>query len=401
MDTGKKEKIVYWQSIFFLMLTCSYAYNSNAQCGGNIQTRTASVFQSVTVGLPASWSNPSYAQFNDANVSVLNTSYSPSCTLYPCQLPNLSLPLLQATDFGFSIPSGATICGVQVTVLSGPSPYLFVTGGTIPASSLGSYATLVNTTTSLFRGPITQNGTPGSPFTFGGSNNLWSFFPLLDTDVNDPNFGVRYVPRITFNSAGSYVITGRVGYIEMTITYDTSLPVNILSFTAENKNGENIISWTSSSEINNARYHLERSTDGKSWQPFRIVEVGEEKMSIAEYSVTDHQIDSEIIYYKLSQEDRDGTITNIGMRSADADLGSLKLVKNINVNGVIELLTETDHNDKQLYYSIISSKGRIEMEGGVEIRNGKCTLNFQGEETGLYYLTVHNGSLRKVFKFMN
>ena len=51
------------------------------------------------------WSTPQYAKYNDGNYTFASASSSTKYTHY-----------LKATNFGFSIPSGATIDGIKVEI---------------------------------------------------------------------------------------------------------------------------------------------------------------------------------------------------------------------------------------------------------------------------------------------
>jgi len=112
---------------------------------------------------------------------------------------------LKATNFGFSIPSGATINGVTVryecstTAMSVYENSLrLIKAGTISGSDYSTTAAYTGTDT---------------VYTRGGSSDLWSL-SLSAADVNDPTFGVG-LSVYDFMGGGDT----RVDYITIEIAY--------------------------------------------------------------------------------------------------------------------------------------------------------------------------------------
>ncbi len=83
------------------------------------------------------------------------------------------------------------------------------------------------------------------------------------------------------------------------------LPIELLSFTGYARELDNYLEWHSSSEYNLADYTLERSLDGRNWEPIeRILAQGSSSQNY--YSVSDKQI-SASSYYRLSWKDSEVT----------------------------------------------------------------------------------------------
>lgn len=148
------------------------------------------------------WGNVNNAKVSDNAYANLSSAYS------------LDTHYLKATNFGFAIPSGATINGVSVSierkkVVGNPnsvedSVIKLVKGGTVSGTNKSATATWNNT-----EGVVT----------FGGASDLWGL-SLTDSDVNASNFGVVI-------SASMVVIIGKaacvayVDFISITIDYTT------------------------------------------------------------------------------------------------------------------------------------------------------------------------------------
>lgn len=128
---------------------------------------------------------------------------------------SLSFPsyYLKATNFGFSIPSGATINGITVTInrkaSKNDSNYArdeslrLVKGGTISGNNKAS---------------ATHWPTSDTDAVYGGISDLWGL-ALSDSDVNASNFGV--VLSANYYNPGKGTVTGYVDFISITVTYTT------------------------------------------------------------------------------------------------------------------------------------------------------------------------------------
>lgn len=134
-----------------------------------------------SVSVTGSWTNPS-------NIYTSNNTYAVSASIASSSTSGY----LTCTGNGFSIPTGATIDGIEVTVeaknqLSGNGFQLRVqsseaniryAGATISALPPSGIANQ------------TWNSTSDQSKTFGGSTNLWGA-TLTPAIVNDSTFGFR------------------------------------------------------------------------------------------------------------------------------------------------------------------------------------------------------------------
>lgn len=156
----------------------------------------------ATVGT-TSWSNPTSIQADDGTNS--STSGSGSAVTH----------YLKATNFGFSIPSGSIIDGIQVTferfyMSSSPtdSEIKIVKGGSISSTNRSAGAT--------------WSSSVGTTNTFGSTSDLWGE-TWTYSDINASNFGV--VMSVTL-AAGMTICN--VDRVSITITYHagSSVPVD-------------------------------------------------------------------------------------------------------------------------------------------------------------------------------
>jgi hypothetical protein len=125
---------------------------------------------------------------------------------------------------------------------------------------------------------------------------------------------VKASPVIKTNSGSLTVVIGG-----STCVYG-ALPVELLSFTAQNQTGSNRLNWVTASEVNNKGFQVERIMDNGQWIMLGFVNA---KSKAASYDFTDNTPLS-ISYYRLRQIDNDGKETLSKVVSVSAK-GSSKL----------------------------------------------------------------------------
>lgn len=163
------------------------------------------------------WSNPNNAKVSDNSYASVSASFGGN-THY-----------LKATNFGFAIPSGATINGVSVSIER--------------KSTVGSPNTVKDNVVKLVKGGTvsgsnyadTGTNWPSSDTvkTYGGSADLWGL-SLTDSDVNASNFGVVLAAAMG-SIIGKNACSAFVDLITITITYTVgagglSIPVAMQSY---------------------------------------------------------------------------------------------------------------------------------------------------------------------------
>lgn len=176
--------------------------------------RNAGTGTSVTGVGTSAWSSPSLITADDnSNATALRNSDGTTTTNY-----------LQATNFGFAIPTNATITGVTVSVnryASANSSSDYVRDNVVSLIKSGSV-------TSTNRGLTTTNWiiTQSNVASYGGTNDLWSS-SWTPAEINATNFGVALSANITRDNG---TVTANVDYIQVTITY--TVPGSIGWYTA-------------------------------------------------------------------------------------------------------------------------------------------------------------------------
>jgi hypothetical protein len=260
----------YWNSISSTA-TPTGTYNLT------LYNRTYSNYVGVTS--PASIAHPiSVAQGAPGTVLTFASTATPG---YPALSVGMNV-------LGFGIPGGATIAAVTATTvtLSVPTTIAIPAGQYInffTAGAAGSFAALT----------VMKdiNGT--------GAWNMEATCPCNAALPPPPKPTSR---RYAYNAATS-------GFFNFaTVQYGTALPIELISFNAENTERGNLCKWVTASETNNDYFLLERSYDGENF--VKIAHINGygagTTTETREYEFTDEESCTGVAYYRLQQVDIDG-----------------------------------------------------------------------------------------------
>ncbi|MGB0882566.1 MAG: T9SS type A sorting domain-containing protein [Vicingaceae bacterium] len=89
----------------------------------------------------------------------------------------------------------------------------------------------------------------------------------------------------------------------------TPLPIELLNFNGYPEDGYNKLTWTTATEVNNNRFIIQKSHDGILFQYLGEIEGQANSNRNVEYNFIDENINDGILYYRLRQEDYDGSFT--------------------------------------------------------------------------------------------
>ena len=90
------------------------------------------------------------------------------------------------------------------------------------------------------------------------------------------------------------------------VSYGT-LPVDMLSFNATIANGQSQLYWQTNGENNTDNYEIEYSADGAKWMILGTQKAGGNSAAVLRYSYTHNNLLKGIHYYRIKQNDLNGT----------------------------------------------------------------------------------------------
>lgn len=178
-----------------------------------------------------------------------------------------------------------------------------------------------------------------------------------------------------------------------TITAFCVLPIELISFTGQEIDRKNYLTWNIASESRNDYYFLEKSTDGNNYSYFDKIEAQTNGFSSSplKYEYVDAFLESNENYYRLSQVDFDGKtrhLATINVNSSD------NIQTQIIPNPIIEFGDLVIYGNQNLSKTIkiIDLSGKILQESNHFIQKGKndIVLNFSNFNDGIYFVQVED-----------
>lgn len=337
------------------------------------------------IGATNPWSSPT-------NITSSNNTYA-SVSLNNGQVSDV----LVATNFGFSIPTNATIDGVTGEIEKYGSqtvffiPIRYIRDNTISLTTDGTNPTGDNkaNTTSW---PTTDTN-PSTYTLYGGTTDGWnaSLTPAL---VNSNNFGVYVDVNCFFWPGGPE--TGYIDHIRVTIDYTVPTPVKLISFDGQVIEEVIELKWQTSWEKNNDFYTIEKSSNGLNYLELaRIDGKGTIELN-SDYTYIDPLPFQGNNYYRLSQTDFDNTyeVFKPIMVQYKEEGSMIKIYPNpvndqyVNIKLNPDLLKEENN---QTYIIVRSITGELIYQQIIPNNKlgDKISLN-RRFETGVYILELHS-----------
>jgi hypothetical protein len=170
----------------------------------------------------------------------------------------------------------------------------------------------------------------------------------------------------------------------------TALPVSLLDFNAVPLNRDVKLTWSTTAEINNDFYAVERSLDGINWQLIGHVESMENPAQLNQYSFMDHQPVIGIQYYRLVQTDLDG----------QKHLSKIARVNFVNGNQPVAVSAYPNPagNQVTLDLSYTTTEGSITLYNAMGVKvmeiqhfdGNSLTLDVSTLESGIYTVEVRH-----------
>lgn len=134
-------------------------------------------------------------------------------------------------------------------------------------------------------------------------SSYWRYFAWPSSGWTDGN----RTNGQTISHYRGYELTGNISP-DATGAYDGVLPVELTSFTGSLVNGAVELNWETATEVNNAGFEVERSTDRENFTKLAFVPGNGTTNSPRYYSYTDSNLpDASSVTYRLKQIDNDGT----------------------------------------------------------------------------------------------
>lgn len=196
------------------------------------------------------------------------------------------------------------------------------------------------------------------------------------------------------NTVGSLRTTARVtSFSPFTLASATSgnpLPVKLINFHALAINKSVKVMWTTTSEINDDYFIVEKSIDGINWASIGKIEGAQNSSSLINYEFTDLNPINGAQYYRLLQADMNGEISYSNIAAVTFNGGVKPLVVSLSpnpANTTIQVMLSEPATDATI--RVFNSMGMVIME--LENQSGnKFILDMTRMDDDLYTIEIRH-----------
>jgi hypothetical protein len=202
----------------------------------------------------------------------------------------------------------------------------------------------------------------------------------------------KYDGSKDLNKGGASIANASTGVSPLGFTPTTLLAVKLVSFTAEKTNPGILLKWSTSLEISNNYFDVERSYDGNTWNTIATVQGNGTTQTVSSYQYTDNNANGVMVYYRLKQVDIDGqaefsavkTINNNGGSTGASKIYAFN--KNIFIEPAKEITTAVD-------VVVMTAGGQLLMKQQYSA-SGKIDINLSNLNTGSNIVLVNISNSR-------
>lgn len=212
---------------------------------------------------------------------------------------------------------------------------------------------------------------------------------MLDASVSSYSF------ETFINDAPSYA-GNRFSIIIATTS--SPLPVRLTAFNASKLNDDVEIKWSTSSEINNKQFEVERSNDGEHFKSIGIVKGAGYSQKLNQYRLVDENPETGLNYYRLKQTDFDNNFSysHTVLVSFGNEAQSSIAVYPIPASKQLTLETAGKYG----HLEVLDMLGKVVAVQTIA-NTGSAQIDVQLLQTGIYYLRVYlDGEAPQTVKFI-
>ncbi|HXA02677.1 MAG TPA: T9SS type A sorting domain-containing protein [Cytophagaceae bacterium] len=243
---------------------------------------------------------------------------------------------------------------------------------------------------------ITEGTAPCENFTYTYKQYYGTSIPVLagseEWDFGDAG-GWRSIgvsnPSHAYATNGSYTVKLRVKdqlcqnfyTTQKNITVSCTLPVELIKFNAEKSGSGVLLTWATATEINNNYFEVQRSADGINFTSIGTVKGNGTSSSTIYYRFNDPFPLPDANYYRLVQQNKDGTKENSGVVAVSIEGIQISVFPNpstdnfnIKISGANNAsVIITDILGRKIYKNVIS-EGLMEFSFGKDLPEGSYVI---------------------------
>ncbi len=187
------------------------------------------------------------------------------------------------------------------------------------------------------------------------------------------------------------------------------LPIELLSFDARMKGSEVLLEWTTESEVNNERFEIEHSRDGKNFTSIGSLAGSGTTNKVNVYKMIHTFPHLGINYYRLKQIDYDGTFSHSDIEAVNFydnkynnTLSAYPNPFNQDITLQFSLSEEYNSSGKTRTIEVYDVYGKLALSIDVPMDETNTTVDLSELQSGTYFLQTLDGQnlLTKVQKIV-
>jgi hypothetical protein len=204
-----------------------------------------------------------------------------------------------------------------------------------------------------------------------------------------------YVSSERINQSG-YIVNPRL--YSFTVSNLLSLPVQLLSFNAEYKDPEVVLTWQTASEMNSRFFSIERSADAIQFKQIGIQQAKGNSNTVVNYQYSDKYPEEGNNYYRLKQVDIDGNRKLYQTRAVKvARSHSNKLKAYVESSQAHRLVIDLGRSPlAHTTFQLISMNGSIQSTG--LLQSQRQWVNIDKLPKGQYVVKMSSGQTAKFIR---
>jgi Secretion system C-terminal sorting domain len=201
---------------------------------------------------------------------------------------------------------------------------------------------------------------------------------------------------------GGQAYTVQIDGITIGTSWNEVVPVELTSFTANIRNGNVVLNWSTATEVNNSGFEIQRKS-GNEFEAIGFVSGRGTTTETQHYFYTDNNVTNGTYTYRLKQVDFDGSYAfseevNLDVNSpVKFELGQ-NYPNPFNPSTKISFSIPQNSQVTLDIYNLLGQKVKTLVQGFMQA--GKHTINFDasGFNSGIYFYKIQAGSFSEVRK---
>jgi hypothetical protein len=183
------------------------------------------------------------------------------------------------------------------------------------------------------------------------------------------------------------------------------LPITLISFNGQFINADDVqLKWITANEINMQTFIVERSTDGISFTAVGALPATGQGSNRADYSLTDKNVQHNLLYYRLKLKDRSGEISYTKIIT----LSRSKIVKGFIAPNPVrrgndaKLTLQSGADKNSVSINIYAASGQLVFTENKILKNGKNEIPFSTNKLakGIYTVHVLGDGIKESYRFV-